>query len=405
MIKLTSTIFLIVKKEGERQMAINQKHNLVSIWEIHSCFICPVAGFCFSDFEIKKILKAPGNPKVAAMGSYALHQAVMAKLGDKNNSSEKADRLLRSKYAKALDQFGAMDEAEFEKAWINGLATRSMSAMFYVAAIRRDLSSSFLSKVYGDVHMSGYGAMAAMWDSFQKRDSVIEKNKALKERLSEWKHRNADLVGENMRLKGLSARKSVLLVPKTNDTHGHIPDGDRIRALEGRIASQAKEIHRLERERRKAEIKMFEAVAINELLEQELNQLIAGFTQAQPSIRCTRESCPEFDSCSKRILIVGGLTKLKDMYKKIVESNGGIFDYHSGKIRNGKNNLEARVKRSDLVICPVNHNSHNACLKVKQFCSKHNKDMHMIPGSSLTAISTVFAPSGLEGYHESCPLN
>ncbi|MFK5953983.1 MAG: DUF2325 domain-containing protein [Desulfobacterium sp.] len=387
-------------------MAINQKkQNLVNIWEIHSCFLCPVAGFCLSNFEIRKILKTPGNPKVAAMDSYALHQAVMAKLEGKTNTSEKADRLLRRKYAKAVDRFGTMDEDAFQKVWTNGLLSKSMSAMFYVATIRRDLSSDFLAKVYGDVHMAGYRAMSTMWASFQERDVVVEKNKALKVRLSEGAHRNADLVDENIRLKALNARKTLVLVPEINSTARQISDEDRTQVLESRLASQAKEIHRLERERRKTEIKMFEAMANNEQLERELTQLIAGFAKVQPCSSCTKDVCPDFDTCSKRILIVGGLTKLKELYRKIVESNGGIFDYHSGRIRNGKNNLEARVKRSDLVICPVNHNSHNACLKVKQFCNKHNKDIHMIPGSSLTAISTVFAASGLVGSHESCSLN
>lgn len=263
-------------------MTIDQKkENLVNIWETHSCFLCPVAGLCLSDFEIRKILKTPGNSKVTPTDSYGLHQAVMDKLKEKNNSSEKADRILRARYAKALDRFGTVDEAEFQKAWNNSLLESDMPAM---------------------------------WTSFQERSIVDEKNKKLRRCLSELKRSNADLANENLRLKGLS-------------------------------------------------------------------------------------------SSSKRILIVGGLTKLKAMYRKIVESNGGIFDYHSGRIRSGKNNLEARVKRSDLVICPVNHNSHTACLKVKQFCNKHSKDMHMIPGSSLTAISTVFAASGLESSHGSCSIN
>lgn len=382
-----------------------KKQNLVNIWEIHPCFICPVAGLCLSDFEIKKILKAPGNSNPAKMDSYELHQAVMDKIGDKNDSSERANRLLRTKYAKSLDRFGTMDEARFQKAWSNGLLSRQMPAMFYVAARRRDLSTDFLSKVFGDVHMSGYKSMTAMWASFQERDTVAEKSKALKVCLSELKRSNADLVNENIRLKALHSRKPVVLIPQANKTTGQIPGGDRIQALEERLARQAAEMNRLERERRKAEIRMFEAVSVNELLEQELNQLIAGLTEVKPPSRCTRETCPDFDTCSRRILIVGGLTKLKSMYQKIVESNGGVFDYHSGRIRNGKNNLEARVKRSDLVICPVNHNSHNACLKVKHFCRKHSKAMHMIPGSSLTAISTVFTAAGLEENYESSSLN
>ncbi len=381
--------------------------NLIHLWETHSCFVCPVAGFCFSDFEIKKMLKTPGNPKVTTMGSYELHQAIMAKIGEKNRTSEKADRFLKNKYAKAFDRFGTMDEAAFEKAWARAVLTDDMAALFCVAAMRNDLSPDFLCRVYGDVHMAGYGAMAAMAAGFKERDAAVEKTGALKALLAEEKHRNGALVDENIRLKASGSQKTVVLAPEIVDTPGTSASfaGDRIRALEQRVACQDKEIRRLERERRKAEIKMFEAAATGEQLEQELNQLIAGFARVQASPVCTQETCPNFDGCSKRILIVGGLTKLKEMYRKIVESKGGIFDYHSGRIRNGKNNLEARVKRSDMVICPVNHNSHNACIKVKHFCNKHNKDIHMIPGSSLTAISTVFAAPGLEAPNEQYPLN
>ncbi|MBI9089410.1 MAG: DUF2325 domain-containing protein [Desulfobacterium sp.] len=387
-------------------MATRQtEENLIPLWEMHSSFVCPVAGFCFSDFEIKKMLKTPGNQRGAAMDTYGLHQAIMAKIGEKNRTAEKADRFLRNKYAKAVDRFGAMDEATFKKAWTKAVLTDDMPALFYVAALRNDLSPDFLVMVYGDVHMAGYRAMTAMAASFRSRDAAIEKTDTLTALLAREKHRNGDFVDENIRLKAAVAKKTVAPTPEPVDPPGGKDPGDRIETLERRLACRDKEIRRLERERRKAEIRMFESTSKGDQLEQELNQLIAGFARVQASTLCTKEACPNFDACSKRILIVGGLTKLKELYRKIVESKGGIFDYHSGRIRNGKNNLEARVKRSDLVICPVNHNSHNACIKVKQFCNKHNKDIHMIPGSSLAAISTVFTASGLETTQEQCPVN
>jgi len=357
-------------------MPINQKkQHLVNIWEVHSCFICPVVGLCFSDFEIKKILKTPGNLKLTKMDSYSLHQAVMAKLEDKNNASEKANRLLKDKYAKTLERFGTMAESDFQKVWTKNLLSRTMPAMLYVAASRRDFSADFLIKIYGDVHMGGYRAMSAMWESFQEKEVVVEKNKELKRRLSELKGHNVELVDKNIKLKAENNRNLMFFVSEINKTPTQSVDGNLVDALEKQLSSQARKMNQLERERRKTEIDMFEAVAINKVLEKELNQLIAGFTHIRSTSRCTSGTCPDFDTCSRRILIVGGLTKLKEMYRKIVESNGGIFDYHSGRIRNRKNNLEAQVKRSDLIICPVNHNSHSACLKVKQFCNKHNKSL------------------------------
>ena len=87
------------------------------------------------------------------------------------------------------------------------------------------------------------------------------------------------------------------------------------------------------------------------------------------------------------MLIVGGITKLKHLYRDLVESGGGVFDYHDGYMTSGKQNLEARVKRSDVVICPVTCNSHGACIKVKRLCRKHNKTINMLPSASISAIS------------------
>jgi hypothetical protein len=90
---------------------------------------------------------------------------------------------------------------------------------------------------------------------------------------------------------------------------------------------------------------------------------------------------------TEQITKVGGITKIKHLYRDLVESIGGEFDYHDGYMKNRKHNLEARISRSDLIICPVNCNSHGACHKVKTLSKKYNKQVKMVPSSSLSSIS------------------
>ncbi len=85
--------------------------------------------------------------------------------------------------------------------------------------------------------------------------------------------------------------------------------------------------------------------------------------------------------------MIGGITKMKAHYKDIVENAGGEFDYHDGYLKNANANLEAKVRRSDLVICPVNCNSHNACIKVKKLCNRYNKELKLLESSSLSALT------------------
>jgi hypothetical protein len=75
------------------------------------------------------------------------------------------------------------------------------------------------------------------------------------------------------------------------------------------------------------------------------------------------EDCPLFDLCGKRILIVGGITKIKTFYRRAIEKKGAVFEYHDGW---GKHGLEG-----------------------KKYC----KRVQMLPSSSLSSISQALSKS------------
>jgi hypothetical protein len=78
----------------------------------------------------------------------------------------------------------------------------------------------------------------------------------------------------------------------------------------------------------------------------------------------------------------------------LVAAAGGELDYHDGYLRQSNDNLQARIGRSDLVICPVNCNSHNACKRVKGICKRLKKPLQMLPSASLSAITAALQGSG-----------
>ncbi len=108
---------------------------------------------------------------------------------------------------------------------------------------------------------------------------------------------------------------------------------------------------------------------------------------------CDKDHCTRYRLCAKRIFLVGGITKMRAFYKEVVENAGGEFHYHDGYMKNANAGLEAKVKRCDLVLCPVNCNSHTACRKVKQLCSRYNKPLKILSSSSLSAVTqALFQP-------------
>ncbi len=109
-------------------------------------------------------------------------------------------------------------------------------------------------------------------------------------------------------------------------------------------------------------------------------------------IKSTKDSCENCKSpcpcanCPKRVLVVGGIERMESLYRKLIEDKGHTFEYHAGHLRKGGNKLENCLQRADVILCPVNCNSHSACLQVKHLCKKHNKNLQLMRNFSLSAI-------------------
>lgn len=123
--------------------------------------------------------------------------------------------------------------------------------------------------------------------------------------------------------------------------------------------------------------------ALNQQFREEITDILGTLTDLN---RCDA-SCAAFDLCLKRILIVGNITKMERLYRQLIEGSGGIFDYHDGYMKTGSRQLESRLKRADMVLCPVSCNSHAACTMVKNLAKKHKKPVHMLANSSLSTLS------------------
>jgi hypothetical protein len=138
--------------------------------------------------------------------------------------------------------------------------------------------------------------------------------------------------------------------------------------------------------------------ALNKHVREETRNIVAEMTSMN---RCD-ESCPSFDLCKKRILIVGGVTRMESLYRDLIEGSNGVFDYHDGYVRKGAKDLECSLKRADMVLCPVNCNSHAACSIVKNLGKKHNKTVHIIANASLSTVSQVIWGGACS---DACTLN
>lgn len=383
----------------------------MNIWEVEPHFKCPVVGAILSVEKHKTILKKCGYD-VKKLKPYEYHQQIMAKLIDQNNVSVKVNNFIRSQARKQMVQITGLSEEKVRKLWEISCIKGNLGPMMYAIIAWEDASVNLLHDVYGQVHMQSHANMTQIFHARQQLTQADEALSRIKKQLTlknetikiQVEARKSDakkissLRADNQHLekKITALEKRVLPWEKQEDTVGGL-EQELIKLT--RHLKTAQQKLRIEgREKKAIQIDLFSARSKNELIQTEIHRLIAAFKFNPPADcpngeDCIQEACPRYELCAKRVFMIGGITKMRSFYKDIVENAGGTFDYHDGYMKNSNINLEAKVKRCDVVLCPVNCNSHNACLRVKKLCSRYNKNLKILSSSSLSAVTqALFIP-------------
>ena len=331
--------------------------------------------------------------------SFEMHELFVNAAATENPLSRKMSQLLRRKYEREAAPLRLLSEEDFLAQWKEAFSAGQYVGFLWAAATRR-LSDEARRTVYGAVHMAMH--------------SIAEEQTRIRRFIVELERKNEQ-----------QANRIRLLKEREAASRGGMEQAE-----EGRRAlAQENAALRDERNRLKAELDaMYEAsTALWEIrgpeLEAEnenLREALASLTQRFEGQRelvnsllkqgrarfeqgnlpgmaadscgtcCGRdcdESCPSFDLCSKRVLIVGGVERMESLYREFIEGGGGVLDYHNGSLQGGTRQLERSLRRADIILCPVNCNSHGACIKVKNLAKKHNKTFYMLPNGSLSTIS------------------
>lgn len=381
-------------------------------WEIEPFFRCPIIGMCMTPREQKQALKKAGF-SLKNKSSYDIHEILVAAAESENCLSQKIDRLLNRKFGRRALAWHRLPAEDCMHHWKAAFESGAYLGELWAAASRRDLPAEYGKEIFAAIHMAMHanaeqsarftrrlnrlkrttaGQERKIKDLHQDRRALQKENNALKRMLAEANEALERMVStakdalfpagrEIPPAKGPAGmknrdrvmeldRENQLLAAANADQAAQLRSKDRkLEVLSGRIARLSKELE----DQRKAEA----------VFQNEARQALGAFFEMN---RCDAD-CPAFDLCRKRVLIVGGITRMEALYRRLIENSGGVFEYHDGCMNGGAKRLESRLKRSDIVLCPVNCNSHAACALVKNLGKKHNKRVHMLPSFSLSAVS------------------
>ena len=134
----------------------------------------------------------------------------------------------------------------------------------------------------------------------------------------------------------------------------------------------------------------------------ELEERSQGRELRQVDVMIHPLALPHYPSCSggERIVLIGGISRLKPAYQEAVESMGAHFMHHTGTCPRGRKELAHLVKRAHIVLCVWDHNSHQACEAVKAICKALGKPCYFLSSSGVSQVRRILeelACSRMEG--------
>ncbi|RZB33398.1 MAG: hypothetical protein SRB2_04037 [Desulfobacteraceae bacterium Eth-SRB2] len=326
----------------------------------------------------------------------------MHSLSNKNKLSKRIDAYLQKKFKYEIAEFFNLDRSLFLDVWKTHFRKGEIAGLLWVAATRIDFGEEDIAWIFGEIHMQMHLNAEHNFKLRRRLFSQEEENRKLFQRLKNSTRIRKKLQKKNDKLErdqrelrreysfleneNLSIEKELSILHGNTGTLDVEAENQQLRDELGNLSEEIGDYQQrlkgLRDQNNKLLSKLESQRGMNDHLKKEMEEI---FTQFSALTRCD-ETCPSFDLCRKRILIVGGINRMESLYRQLIEENGGIFEYHDGHIKGGKKPLENRIRRADIVLCPVNINSHNACSVVKKMGKKHRKSVQMLTGSGLGVI-------------------
>lgn len=375
------------------------------IWEMDQVFRCPVVGMCLSVKEQRLLCRKVGAG-VQVKSDFGIHEMIVATMTGENPLSRKLENMLAKKYEASCSIYLDMAEADFLDCWHRALESGDYGGLLWAAAVR-PLSNTALVDVFGSLHMAMHEHAKMYCDLKKAREAAEEKYLQLKGCVRENEKQRRMLHSENEQLRESLARTREQLEELRHERDDAVsriaaapekksgPAQIRMDEMQEEIAALKKQVEEKDLELLQLTGQFLDLEEERDSLREEVEAhraVAAAMREAVPEAEAPEgcscsPDCPSYDLCKKRILIVGGIERMESAYRKLVEERGGILEYHAGHMKSGGRALENSVQRADLVLCPVNCNSHGACLMVKNLGKKYKKPVHMLPNFSLSTLA------------------
>ncbi len=326
---------------------------------------------------------------------YDLHSAMVHASGEKSRAARNLNKMLDRKYERWIQLLAkCSDNGELEQHWKDAMGSGDIAGCFWAVMTHPLSSGDLIRTAYEDVHMLSH-IQGASNRADMKRLKFLETEVAqLMETVNKTRCNHSEQLKQRDELIRRQEHEILKLVSRqTQQNNLQIEDvfKDELRKQKQAAEKRADwaEEQLAQREMQMAQLQE-EMRGLKELL-LETREEHAAMEQTLSMVLADRDTGPEqasgLDLDGKRILYVGGRSTLTSHMRAMVEAHNGMFQHHDGGIEDSKSRLKCHLAGADMVFCPIDCISHDACLRVKRHCQQQSKQFIPLRSSGLSTFT------------------
>ncbi|MHC1595669.1 MAG: DUF2325 domain-containing protein [Candidatus Syntropharchaeales archaeon] len=365
------------------------------IWDIQPALLCTILGMVMECDAIRKILKRFRIELNGDTSSFSMHQELLRQCLEKNQLAEYVEKKLDKRFKPYQKQINGIDLDRILEMIEDGRSIEGVpltALIWYLLRSSGEGSFDIELRVFKATHMIGHRTMkfydtisaalpdgSLVEDELWKLRSGVESLTKVNERLER------NLARSRRKFDAIQLEFEALKAEK----NGIERELEREQELSTDLRNRLTEIERddslnqLERLRQENSFLLDEVKRLREELVRASDE--EEIVEVRP-VEIKKEHADDPVSLEGvKVALIGGVEGLVPHYREIVESFGCELCYHGGHCRQ-RGEIEQIVEGVDVVFCPVDINSHNACRYAKKACKIRDKPCYFLKSSGLSSL-------------------
>ena len=356
------------------------------IWEMQPFTVCRILGLAFNEMELKKIfreLKLSNNGDL--LQAAAMHQQLIDVCTNKTQASKNVDAVLNKRFEPYK---GKIKNQDIVKLIEHGKICTDipLPAFIWFAVQDQRENDHIEEQIIAAIHIKEHEALR-FYDELSRTlhnnpECVLsELNNAIS--LNERLEKNLNRLKK--RLETVRSEMDTMKEGKLEITHAlqeMQESNEQLKAETKKVENETapEQIKYLKKER---DLLIREVKQLTEKLGVEDTKSAVSENEKDVEEMPIEESkeCPYLRGV--KVMYIGGVEPLAPHYRGLVESFGCNFCYHPGHCPQ-KSEIRNIVGRTDMVFCPVDINSHNACRHIKKACKQKGIPCFFLRSSGVT---------------------